>query len=180
MRKLALICSVVSLASLAGTAAYAAQVEVNWQQPEKFTDIRPANESKNRYRERVLKIFDGYFVDMAKKLPEDYSWKITVTDLDLAGEIDPFAGGAGNELRVVKEIYSPAIKFSHIIQNNYGEQIINQEEKLRDMGFMHTLRSYRDNDEFRYEKQMLEQWFSRDVLPKIQAAEAEQPKISDN
>lgn len=180
MRKLALICSMVSLVSLAATTAYAAEVEVNWDQPEKFTDIRPANESRNKYRERVMKHFAGFFADMAQQLPEGYSWKITVTDLDLAGEIDPFAGGAGQELRVVKDIYSPAIKFSHVLQDKYGEQIINQKEQLRDMSFMNSLRNFHSNEEFNYEKQMLAQWFARDVLPKVEAAEAAVPKMSDN
>jgi hypothetical protein len=180
MRKLALICSIVSLACLAGPAAYAAEVEVNWDKPEKFTDIRPANESRHKYRERVMKHFAGFFADMAQKLPEGYSWKVTVTDIDLAGEIDPFAGGAGQELRVVKDIYSPAIKFSHVLQDKYGEQILNQQEQLRDMSFMNSLRSYHSNEEFNYEKQMLLQWFSRDVLPKVEAAQATPPKISDN
>ncbi|MGI5309044.1 DUF3016 domain-containing protein [Rheinheimera sp. WS51] len=179
MRKFALVCSLTSLACIS-INAYAAEVEVTWQKPEKFTDIRPANESKIKYQQRVLKHFDGFFSDLAAKLPEEYRWHITVTDFDLAGDIDPFISGTGQELRIIKDIYSPAIQFSHTVINKHGEQIVNQEEKLRDMGFMQSLRGFRDNDEFRYEKQMIEQWFIRDLLPEVEAAQAKLPKVSSN
>lgn len=179
MRKFALVCSLVSFACI-GSSAYAAEVEVSWQQPEKYTDIKPTNESHKAYQERVLKHFDGIFADLASKLPEGYSWTITVSDLDLAGDIDPFAGRTGQGIRIVKELYSPAIKFNHILQDKYGEQIINQDEQLRDLGFMQTIHSAQINKEFYYEQQMLQRWFERSVLPKVAAAQSAAAKVSSN
>ncbi|MEO3878097.1 DUF3016 domain-containing protein [Rheinheimera fenheensis] len=175
MRNLIFVCG---LALLAGGVAQAAEVKVEWQEPEKFTDIRPANDSRKAYRERVLKKFDGFFQDMAAKLPEGYQWQVTVTDIDLAGDVDYFIGGAGNAIRVIKDIYSPAIKFSQVLRDKHGEEVFSRDEKLRDMGFMQSLRTPNNNEEFRYEKQMLDDWFNKTLQPKVEQFAKALPKVS--
>src|SRR5690606_26810573 len=90
MRKILLLCG-VSLLTVG--AAQAGEVSVQWQQPEKFTDIRPVNDTRKAYRERILRKFDSFFAELADRLPEGYKWEVTVTDLDLAGDVDYFAGG---------------------------------------------------------------------------------------
>lgn len=175
MRKILLLCGFSLLT--AGTVQ-AGEVAVQWQQPEKFTDIRPANDTRKAYRERVLKKFDGFFAELANKLPDGYKWEVTVTDLDLAGDVDYFAGGAGNPLRVVKDIYSPAIKFSYVVRDKHGEEVASAEEKLRDMGFMQTLNSVNNSDEFRYERQMLQDWFNKELQPKVEQYAQALPKVS--
>lgn len=176
MKNTILLCAAGLLGSV---NALAAEVEVQWQDLEKFTDIRPASDSRKAYRERVMKKFEGFFQELSANLPEGYTWQVTVSDIDLAGDVDYFAGGAGNPLRVVKEIYSPAIKFSHVLRDKYGEQVVGGEEKLRDMGFMHSLRSVSKNDEFHYEKQMLEDWFNKKLQPQLQQHAKALPKVSE-
>jgi hypothetical protein len=176
MRKLILLCG---FSVLTCTAVQAGDVTVQWQEPEKFTDIRPANDSRSKYRERVMQKFDGFFNEMAAKLPDGYRWQVTVTDIDLAGDVDYFIGGAGNALRVVKEIHSPAIKFSYVLRDNHGEEIANADEKLRDMSFMHSLHSVSVNEEFHYEKQMLQDWFSKVLQPKVEQYAKALPKVSN-
>lgn len=175
MRNLLLLCG---LSLLTASAVQAGEVKVQWQEPEKFTDIRPGNDSRKVYRERVMKKFDSFFAELAAKLPEGYSWHITVTDIDLAGDVDHFIGGAGNPLRVVKDIYSPAIKFSYVVRDQHGEEVVSADEKLRDMGFMQSLNSVNDSDEFRYEKQMLQDWFKKELQPKIEQYAQTLPKVS--
>lgn len=176
MRNTLLLCAAALLGS---TNALAAEVDVQWQDPEKFTDIRPANDSRKAYRERVMKKFAGFFQELSANLPEGYTWQVTVSDIDLAGDVDYFAGGAGSPLRVVKEIYSPAITFSHVLRDQFGEQVVAGEEKLRDMGFMHSLRSISKSEEFHYEKQMLQDWFDKALQPQLQQHAKALPKISE-
>ncbi|MBZ9612472.1 DUF3016 domain-containing protein [Rheinheimera maricola] len=175
MRKILLLCGLTVLAT---TAVQAGEVKVTWQEPEKFTDIRPANDNRKAYRARVIKKFEGFFTDMASDLPQGYQWDITVTDIDLAGDVDYFAGGAGNALRIVKDIYSPAIKFNYVLRDKHGEEVANGEEKLRDMSFMQQLRSSNSNEEFRYEKQMLQDWFKKELQPKVEQYAQSLPKVS--
>ena len=177
MRNCLLLCA----AALLGSAtAFAAEVEVKWQDPEKFTDIRPVNESRTGYRERLMKQFDGFFQQLGAELPEGYKWEVTVLDVDLAGDVDYFARGAGDAVRVVKDVFSPAIKFNHVLSDKYGEQIIGGEEKLRDMGFLYSLQPLTNRGEFYYEKEMLEDWFKKVVKPQLEQHAKALPKTSDN
>lgn len=169
----ALLCSTIYSAEL-----HSAEVEVKWQQPEKFTDIQPANDNRKVYRERVMKKFDEFFQQLAAKLPEGYSWQVTVTDIDLAGDVDYFAGGAGNALRIVKDLYSPSIKFNHVLRDNFGEELLNEEEKLRDLGFMQTIGQNTNSNDFHYEQTMLQNWFNKVLLPKVEQHNAALPKVS--
>jgi opacity protein-like surface antigen len=175
MRNILILCAGMALSV---SAAQAADVTVQWQNVEKFTDIRPANDSRKSYRERVMKKFDGFFQQLAAELPEGYSWQLTVTDIDLAGDVDYFIGGAGNALRIVKEIYSPAIRFTHTLRDKHGEEVLSAEEKLRDMGFMHSVRSTNVNEEFHYEQQMLQDWFNKELQPKVEQYANALPKVS--
>lgn len=175
MRKILLLCG---LTVLAAGVVQAGEVKVEWQEPEKFTDVRPANDSRKAYRERVLHKFDGFFQDMAAKLPEGYQWQVTVTDIDLAGDIDYFATGSGQALRIIRDIYSPAIKFNYMLRDKHGEEVASGEEKLRDMGFMQALNSVNNTDEFRYEQKMLQNWFNRELEPKVEQYAQSLPKVS--
>ncbi len=175
MRKILLLCG---LTVLVAGVVQAGEVKVEWQEPEKFTDIRPANDSRKAYRERVLTKFEGFFQDMAAKLPDGYQWQVTVTDIDLAGDIDYFATGSGQALRIIKDIYSPAIKFSYVLRDKHGEEVASGEEKLRDMSFMHSLHSVNNSDEFRYEQKMLQNWFKKELEPKVEQYAQSLPKVS--
>ncbi|MBU1310286.1 MAG: DUF3016 domain-containing protein [Gammaproteobacteria bacterium] len=175
MRKILLLCG---LTVFAAATVQAGEVKVEWQQPEKFTDIRPANDSRKAYRERVLRKFDGIFQEMAANLPEGYQWQVTVTDIDLAGDIDYFASGSGQALRIIKDIHSPAIKFSYVLRDKHGEEVASGEEKLRDMGFMQSLGLVNNSDEFRYEQKMLQSWFKKELAPKVEQYAQSLPKVS--
>lgn len=163
------IISVVSLLALSVSAAMAGEAEVTFKEPEKYTDIRPANDSRARFQERVLTKFEGFFKELAATLPEGYKWQVTVTDIDLAGDVDYFAAGAGQAIRIVKDIYSPAIRFNYTLTDATGKEVAAGEERLRDMGFMQKISSTVKTQEFEYEQRMLKDWFTKNVQPVVTA-----------
>ncbi|MDX1676564.1 DUF3016 domain-containing protein [Arsukibacterium sp.] len=144
-----------------------AELELKWHDMEKFTDVRATNSTQSQFHDRVKREFEDIFQQLASQLPEGYSWQATITDIDLAGHVDYFVAGAGNPLRVVEDIHSPAITFTHVLTDKQGEVVVSKETKLRDMGFMHSLRPTNDDDAFRYEEQMLEDWFKKELEPKV-------------
>lgn len=167
----------MTLLAMSGVVS-AAEVTVTFEQPEKFTDIRPTNESKNRYQEKVTQAFDRFFAEMAAKMPEGYTWQVTVTDIDLAGDVDYFAGQTGQPLRIIKDLYSPAVRFTHTLRDNFGEEVLSGEERLRDMGFMHRLSKVGTRAEFEYEQKMLDEWFNKTVQPALMQHAAVAPKVA--
>lgn len=144
-----------------------AELELKWHDMDKFTDVRATNSTRSQFHERVKREFSEIFQQLASQLPDGYNWQATITNIDLAGDVDYFVGGAGNPLRVVEDIHSPAITFKHVLTDQQGEVVISTETKLRDMGFMHSLRSTNDDDAFRYEQQMLQDWFDNKFKPKV-------------
>lgn len=179
MRNSLLVLTMLAAFGIADAQAAAAEVKVTFEQPEKYTDIRPTNESRSRYEQKVLNSFEKIFSDLASKMPDGYQWQVTVTDIDLAGDVDHFAGQGGQALRIVKDIYSPAVRFTHSLRDSYGEEVLSGEERLRDMSFLQRMNRSGLRHEFEHEKVMLQDWFNKTVQPAVTQHAAVAPKVSN-
>ncbi len=155
-------------------------VHIVWQSPKKYRDIRPANESRRGFQKRVFAQFDEKLELLAKALPDGYVMKLTVSDLDLAGEVFPNGNvggslalgsfnrvGNGIDIRIVERAYVPRINFSYSIVNQQGEPVFEGVEKLKDAGFLDTRLGRTRAEAFEHEKNMLERWFERDIAPRF-------------
>jgi hypothetical protein len=141
------------------SAAFAGEAKVNWQDPDKYMDVRPVNETKANFRNRVFKELDSAFADLAKKLPDGYSLNVNVTDLDLAGEVWPTRNG--RDMRIVRDIDWPAISFSYVLKNAEGQDVKSGREDLKDMNFQTRPNVRSSSEDFYYEKALLGDWFSK-------------------
>ncbi|WP_111980178.1 DUF3016 domain-containing protein [Algibacillus agarilyticus] len=133
------------------------KVRVNWLAPEKYTDVRPGSwGSKKRYTEYVTKRLTLHIEKLATQyLPPNHNLIITVTNLDLAGDIQ-FIGS--QQMRVIRSIDIPRIHFSYELTDQNNEIINTAEVKLKDMGF--DMRShFLKDDPFKFEYTMLKNWF---------------------
>jgi hypothetical protein len=142
-----------------------ANVNVTWEDPKGYTDVKPANQTRKRFMEQTFNRLDDYFVELAEDLPEGYKLDITVTNLDLAGQVWPQSfvsrGSAGGEVRLVKDIDIPRMAFSYELTNN-GQVVKSAEVNLKDMAFMQRISRVNDSDSLRYEKRMLKDWFNKE------------------
>lgn len=145
----------------------AGEVKVTWQEPEKYTDIRPSNETKTDFRDRVIKELDQVFVDLAKKLPDGYQWDVNVTDVDLAGDVRPFFHHSMNDVRVIKDLYWPRMNFTYELKDAEGKSVASGKEDVKDMGFMMRLGVATGHTSFQFEEQMLRDWFKRQQRDKV-------------
>ncbi len=48
----------------------AAEVKITWKEPETYSDVKPTNESRKRFRERTLEDLEQHIVELASDLPE--------------------------------------------------------------------------------------------------------------
>ena len=138
------------------------KTEVVFFEPEKFTDVRDgALGDSESARNGLLGELRTYIVKQANRLlAPGQALKITVTDVDLAGEIEPWHASA-NDIRVVREIYPPHIVLAFKLTDAEGNVIAQGDRDLRDMDFMMRLSINRD-DARRYEKTMLDDWLRKD------------------
>lgn len=144
----------------------AAEVKITWEEPESYSDVRPSNESRKRFRERTLKDLEEHIVELASDLPESQVLSMTVTNVDLAGQVWPsqfvgFGNGAGSDVRIIKRIDIPRMTFSYSLSNADGHVVLSGDDvKLKDMDFMETNIRRNRTESLSYEKAMLNDWFA--------------------
>jgi len=159
MEKLKLFIISMLLSLVFSSTVFAASLEINWVEPDKYKDIDPGNSSKARYRTRVFTALEKYFKDLVISLPEEYKMKISVTDIDLAGDVQ-FAHT--DRIRFIKELYFPSMHFAYELLDKEQKSLISNEVKIKDMSFLHDVRSAsRHNDFLYYEGEMIADWFSK-------------------
>lgn len=141
-------------------------VKILWQSPKDFRDIESSGEIQSRYETRLFDTLTKNINKEASKiLKPNQKLEMTVTDIDLAGDMRPTFGATADDLRVVKDIYPPRMTFSYQVLEN-GKVIIAGDEKLSDMGFLSGIQSQTDKP-FMHETQMLTDWLKKAIAPKL-------------
>jgi len=141
-------------------------VKIVWQSPKDFRDIKSSGEIQSRYEKRLFEtLTENINKEAAKILKPNQKLEMTITDVDLAGDMRPTFGATANDLRIIKDIYPPRITFSYQVLEN-DKVIIAGDEKLTDMGFMGGIQSLSDKP-FMYETKMLTDWLKKTIAPQL-------------
>ncbi len=143
--------------SFTGFAA-AASVEVNWNDPDSYSDIRHASsDTKKSFRERVFSQLEGHISKLAKALPEDQKLIMDFTNVDLAGNVGPVR--TTDTVRVVQGHRYPArLAFDYTLKDTPGNVIRQGSEHLTSsIGITRTTKT----EAFGIEKKMLTNWFKK-------------------
>jgi hypothetical protein len=142
------------------------QVEVEWDNPKKYRDVRATSGTSHKFRQSTFKKLDEYLLKLAEALPDGHKLMFKVTDLDLAGQVWPasFAGfGHGaTDIRVIKSVDVPRMNFNYELLGVTGEVLQHAEVKLKDLSFLERGNRHFPSESLRYEKNMLKQWFSKE------------------
>lgn len=137
-----------------GHAQAAGQVEVNWVEPEKFSDIGFG------YGERAsaLRALGEHITLLGRQLPDGQTLRIEVTDINLAGE-KKFA--PSHDVRVLRGRADwPTMQLRYTLRDG-GRELKAGQARLADMGYLFSLRS----DAYGYEKRMIDNWFRAEFAP---------------
>ena len=88
---------------------------------------------------------------------------MTFSDIDLAGDFEPWHGAQFDDVRIIKDIYVPRMNFSFKVTDASGTVIKSGERKLVDPAFQFNITPAFRDDPLRYEKAMLDSWFSQEL-----------------
>jgi hypothetical protein len=151
------VLGLTAAAALGAAASPASRVEVSFDHPEKFTDVKDADIPSVEGRDAILGKIRAFLVSSAgPRIPEGDKLTIIFTDIDLAGEFEPRHSGPNNP-RVLTENYPPAFDFTFSVTDASGKVVREGSEHLRDAGYL--LRASVDSiGSLRYEKDILEEW----------------------
>jgi hypothetical protein len=138
-----------------------AEVTVAYTKPEQFADM-PFEPWE---RERVLQELTAHFNKLGKALPAGETLRVEVLDLDLAGRLRPNMRTV-RDLRVLNNGADwPHMHLRYSVEAD-GKVIRSGDDQLSNMNYMNRHNRYQEGDFLRYEKQMIDDWFNKAVLPK--------------
>ncbi len=136
-------------------------VSVTWQNTEDYRDVRTANGIKKRYQQRVFDQLERYLhQEIPKVILEDQTIKLTIHNLDLAGDVLPMYIDH-QDIRVIKNIYPPMIDIEYQLLAADGSVIKSKREKVRDIGFNLGSHASLRHENLHYEKAMLKKWLRK-------------------
>ena len=134
------------------------RVQITFDHPEKFRDIKDHEQPTDRGQEAILNQIRTFMVKRAEQyLPGGYGLTVTFTDIDLAGDFEPWRGPNWDDVRMVKDIYPPSFRFAYSITDETGKVVKSGNEDITDLAFQ--MRTTIDsNDPLHYEKDILNDW----------------------
>jgi hypothetical protein len=149
---------------LGAGASQAADLQIEWNNADHWRDARATDVNQQRYIERVKEVLGEQFRYEAGKLPADQTLVVSVNDVDLAGEIEYFYRDYPFGLRVIRNVDSPGLDLSYELRDADDRVVKAGEDKLRDPGFRYTILANHDRNVFRYERALIRDWYSRELL----------------
>lgn len=138
-------------------------ITVAFEKPETFTDVKDSYHGSEKGRDSLLSALKKHLEKRGQRfLAPGQTLAITVTDLDMAGDFEPWRGPAYDDVRIVKDLYPPRIKLSFQLSDSSGRVLSSGNRELTDLSFQMSV-SVNMSDPLRYEKDMLDSWLRREV-----------------
>jgi len=131
------------------------RVQVMFENSAKYTDVRSTYQGSAD--QGYLDELQRYIDRMARTyLPDGLHLMVRFNDIDMAGDFEPWRPQA-TDVRIVKDIYVPRLKFSYTISDAAGNVVSEGEENLTDLTFQTRVR-IDTHDPLFYEKSLLDDW----------------------
>ncbi len=96
-------------------------------------------------------------------LPPGDQLQVTINDIKLAGDYEPWRGPNFQDIRIMKDLYPPRIDLHYRLLAADGSVIREGSNKLRDMAYLQRTVPF-NNDELRYDKRLLDDWLNREFV----------------
>jgi hypothetical protein len=167
-----LVLSVCAGLALAGGLAAASPkpvsaVEVNFLEPDRFTDVN-SGWGTDFDRDSYLDALKDIVTRQAQyQLPAGQKLTVTFTDVDLAGDFEPWRGVRFHDIRIVKALYPARLQFSFKLTGANGEVLKQGTRDLRESLFVSRFGA--GFDLLPHEREILEGWL-RTEFPRARAS----------
>jgi hypothetical protein len=150
----------------AAPARTVARAEVNFFEPNKFTDVRDSYMGDHE-RTTYLENIRDHVLERAKHyVPEGHTLSVTFTDIDMAGDFEPWRGPQFDDVRIVKDIYPPRMELAFQLKDAEGNVVKEGRRVLRDLSFLMKINMAFRDDPVRHEKALLDDWL-RDEFQRV-------------
>lgn len=146
-------------------------VDVRWDNPEQFTEIR---QSRNRFEARrgnwVEQLAQYVRKRTERELAPGQRLSVDITDVKRAGDYEPWHGPQFDDTRFIRDIYPPRIDLTFTLSGADGQVIEQGQRTLRDLSFLMGPRAAGQTDPLRYEKRLIDDWAFREFKSDARSA----------
>jgi hypothetical protein len=140
------------------------QVEVIFDKPEDFRDVKDSHLGTDKGRDANLAQFRSYLEERAPRyLAPGQKLTVTFTDIDMAGEFEPWHGPTAQDVRIIKAIYVPRMELTYRVTDANGAVVKEGKSKLTDLNFQMNVSTATTTDPLRYEKRLLDDWLRNEL-----------------
>lgn len=145
--------------ALAPGLAARAEVTVQFEEPQRYTD---GGEGGYGAEDRTLRTLERYLKTLGGRcLGEGEALELRILDVDLAGRHEWWQY-SGYDVRVMRDITWPRLELEYVWRDRAGQVLGEARERVSDMNYLWRSPYMRyDSDPLPYEKAMLRDWFER-------------------
>ena len=140
-------------------------VQFTWNDPASFADTR-TNQCRSRVKPGEWLGQLGRFVESRadRFIASGQALKITITDIQRAGQCEPWRGPNLDDVRVIKNVYAPSISLHFSLADADGHVVSEGDRTLRDSAFMQRDTMLNKDDPLRFEKRLLDDWMRKEFV----------------
>jgi len=140
-------------------------VAVRWEDPKTFSEIRYSHNATESRRGNWVERLAAHLRQQAQpRLGAGERLEVTLTDIDLAGEYEPWHGPQLYDTRVIRDLYPPRVTLTFKRIAADGTTLAEGERKLSDPGFlMSSSTAGLSSDPLRFEKSLIDRWLQREL-----------------
>lgn len=137
-------------------------VEVTFEKPAEFTDFTQSRLSKDDGQDALMAEYRDFLqARIAPRLAPGQRVQIKFTNIDLAGDYEPWRGSRADDIRIVKEIYPPRAKLDFKVLNADGTVAAEGHRELQNLGYLMSA-GFPRSDPLRWDKELLNDWLRQE------------------
>jgi hypothetical protein len=149
--------------AVSGAAAQDSRVSVVFTHHEKYTDLKLTCVSGDGEARALMSKLTRFLREAgARRVPEGQRLEITVSNIDMAGEIESWRGPGRCDLRIVKDVYPPRIDLQFRLLGAGGAEVRAGTRHLQDSNYL-TNAAPVTADHLRHEKALLLDWLRSEL-----------------
>ena len=170
----------LAAAALLGLAASASasavpvasdRVQISWAPEQQLSEVKDNQFHRGWLRPKDwMQSLGDYLRQRADvTLPPGEKLDVTIDDIKLAGDFEPWHGPAAEDIRFMKDIYPPRIDLHYRLLDANGSVLREGSSKLRDLSYLQRVVPS-STDPLRYDKRLLSDWLRKEFRSDVAAS----------
>ncbi len=157
--------TIAGVLAMAGTVfAAESRVTVTWAPTDSLSEVKQNQARRGWLRpetwEKELGDYIGKRADA--QLAPGEKLEVTIDDIKLAGDYEPWHGPDSQDIRYMKDIYPPRIDLHYRLLDASGKTLRENSAKLRDLAYLQQNIVPTESDPLRYDKRLLDEWLRKE------------------